>query len=348
MTTAATQPDGLLNFDAERYVRIQSGAVARGRELGSALAQRYAAGRVEEVVLLGTGGAGILMEPALRLAESRLSVPVRLRHPAEELAAGGPGLGAGSAVVIPSLSGTTKESVAAQELAHRHGAWTAVLTAHGDSPLAQAADLTLVNEAADDTSSESFYLQSILGIAGLAAETDDWGAAGSLGAHLESVPQHLLTAKTAYEDRAEQAAHFLAERDYHIITGAGYAWPEAHYYGMCILEEMQWIRTRPVHAAHFFHGTLELLEAGSSLVVLVGRDETRELTDRVLDFARTITEHILVIDTADADLGQLPPDVSAAMAPVVAAALLERVSAHLEVLRDHPLTTRRYYRRIDY
>jgi fructoselysine-6-phosphate deglycase len=33
---------------------------------------------------------------------------------------------------------------------------------------------------------------------------------------------------------------------------------------------------------------------------------------------------------------------------VVLATVLERLSAHLEVLRDHPLTTRRYYRRISY
>jgi len=32
----------------------------------------------------------------------------------------------------------------------------------------------------------------------------------------------------------------------------------------------------------------------------------------------------------------------------VLAALLERLSAHLEVLRDHPLTTRRYYKRVAY
>jgi fructoselysine-6-phosphate deglycase len=33
---------------------------------------------------------------------------------------------------------------------------------------------------------------------------------------------------------------------------------------------------------------------------------------------------------------------------VVLATVLERVSAHVEVLRDHPLTTRRYYRQVNY
>jgi fructoselysine-6-phosphate deglycase len=33
---------------------------------------------------------------------------------------------------------------------------------------------------------------------------------------------------------------------------------------------------------------------------------------------------------------------------VLLATVLERVSAHLEVKRDHPLTTRRYYKRVEY
>jgi fructoselysine-6-phosphate deglycase len=38
----------------------------------------------------------------------------------------------------------------------------------------------------------------------------------------------------------------------------------------------------------------------------------------------------------------------ALVSPVLLATVLERVSAHLEVLRDHPLTTRRYYKRVAY
>jgi len=33
---------------------------------------------------------------------------------------------------------------------------------------------------------------------------------------------------------------------------------------------------------------------------------------------------------------------------VVLAAAFERLSAHLEVVRDHPLTTRRYYKKGDF
>ena len=77
----------------------------------------------------------------------------------------------------------------------------------------------------------------------------------------------------------------IKDEPYHIITGAGSTWPEAYYYGMCILEEMQWIRTRPVHASDFFHGTLELVEKGVSVFVFKGEDASRPLVERVENFA---------------------------------------------------------------
>jgi fructoselysine-6-phosphate deglycase len=61
-----------------------------------------------------------------------------------------------------------------------------------------------------------------------------------------------------------------------------------------------------------------------------------------------VSKRVTVLDTAAHDLPGVSPDVRALVSPVVLAALLERLSAHLEVVRDHPLTTRRYYRRIAY
>jgi fructoselysine-6-phosphate deglycase len=61
-----------------------------------------------------------------------------------------------------------------------------------------------------------------------------------------------------------------------------------------------------------------------------------------------ITDTLQVIDTADFELLGFTPEVRALLAPALLATALERVSAHLEVLRDHPLTTRRYYRQLQY
>jgi len=337
----------MLNFDAERFLRIQRGAVAHSEGLRATVARLLEEG-APNLFFVGSGGAGILMQPAHHLLRAASTFPAHLANPAELMANGCPDLGPGSIVVMPSLSGTTAETVAALEYVHGRGAVVIALTGHGDTPLAAGADHAFINFAEDDTSSEMFYLQSLAIALAVVDARDEIPDGAELLAELTTLPELLLGAKRAFEDRAAELAAHLARSDYHVVTGAGTSWPEAFYYGMCILEEMQWIRTRPVHASDFFHGTLELVEPGVSLLLVMTEDTSRPLCDRVAAFARRYTDDLVVLDPAECELPGLSPRLRSLISPVILATLLERVSAHLEVLRDHPLTTRRYYKRVDY
>jgi len=335
------------NFDEERFIRIESGAVSLAAGIDAAVGACLEKD-AKNLFFLGTGGAAILMQPAAWLLGRRSGFPVFSEVCAELVVTGHRHLGPGSIAVLPSLSGTTRESLAALAYCKERGATTIGLTAHADSPLGKQADHALVNFAEDDTSSESFYLQSLLLVLSLMhrrGEYDDY--AGTLR-QLETLPHLFLELKRSVDAWAEAFAVTIEAEPYHIITGAGPVWPEAFYYGMCILEEMQWIRTRPVHASDFFHGTLELVEKGVSVFVLKGEDETRPLADRVESFARRYTEKVSVFDTKAYALPGISDPVRALVAPAVLATVFERVSAHLEVRRNHPLTTRRYYKRVDY
>ena len=337
----------MLNFDTDRFVRIQTGMVGIARDLGS-LVQRLVAEGADSLFFMGSGGAGILMQPAADLMQRTSALPCHNVLCAEIVLTGHKALGPKSVVLMPSLSGTTKESIAALDYVKAAGATVISITGHADTPLAKGADYALVNFAEDDTSCEMFYVTSL--VAALAAmqargERSDYDA---LMAQLDGLPQQLLAVKQAFEPRAEDMARAIAADGWHIITGSGAAWPEAYYYGMCILEEMQWIRTRPVHASDFFHGTLELLEKGVSVIVFAGEDETRPLTDRVISFAKDYTDKLTVLDTRDLPTTGLSPELRAMLAPALLATVLERLSAHLEVLRKHPLVTRRYYKRVAY
>jgi fructoselysine-6-phosphate deglycase len=337
----------MLNVDADRFLRIQTGAVSLAERLDRTIGQCLSAG-TRNLFFVGSGGAGILMEPAAALLQDRSSLPVHVRRPAELVATGSVHLCPDSLVVIPSLSGTTPESVEVLEFAHARGATVLSLTGHAGTPVADGADHSFVNAAEDDTSSESFYLQSLilaLSVMHHRGEIKDWS---EVIEQLQQMPRLLLEVKQQVEPESHRLATALSERDYHVFTGAGSTWPEAHYYAMCILEEMQWIRTRPVHAADFFHGTLELVEPGVSVVLFKGEDAARPLVERVEKFLPSVTEPATVLDTADFELPGLDRGTRALVSPVVLATVLERVSAHLEVIRDHPLTTRRYYKRMPY
>jgi fructoselysine-6-phosphate deglycase len=193
-----------------------------------------------------------------------------------------------------------------------------------------------------------FYLQTLLIVLSILAERGEYKNYDATVAELQKLPTLLADVKAAFEPKAAELAAAMKDEKYHIFTGAGSVWAEAYYYGMCILEEMQWIRTRPVHAADFFHGTLELVEQGVSVFVFKGEDASRPLTDRVENFAKRYTDKVRVLDAADAKLPGISPEVRSLISPVLLATRLERLSAHLEVLRNHPLTTRRYYKRVEY
>ena len=337
----------MLNFDKDRFIKIETGALAIAGEV-RALIKKLLADGVDRLYFMGTGGVQILTWPAIDLAQRRSIFPVSAEYPAQVVIDPPAALGKNSLVVLPSLSGTTKESVKLLAFLKARGVKTLSLTGHRDTPLAQDADYNFTNFAEDDTSSEMFYLQTLLIVLAVLAERGEYKNFDATVAELQTLPGLLADAKAAFEPAAAELAAAIKDEKYHIFTGAGSVWAQAYYYGMCILEEMQWIRTRPVHAADFFHGTLELVEQGVSVFVFKGEDASRPLSDRVESFARRYTDKVRVLDAADVKLPGISPEVRSLISPVLLATQLERLSAHLEVLRNHPLTTRRYYKRVEY
>lgn len=337
----------LLNFDEEGFLSAQSGALALAPRLHAAIASALAAGAFN-IHFLGTGGAAIMMRPAVQLLRRRSSFPVFDDPTAEHLVSEHPSLTKGSIVVIPSQSGTTLESVEMLKLARARGATVITLVGSEATPLGRGGDYVMVNPVTDVSSSESFYILSLLIALSLLRHRDEICNYDALLAEMQTLPKQLVSMKKAIEPRANYYARLLADRDYHIITAAGNAWPEALSFGMCTLEERQWIRARPVHASDFFHGTLELVEPEVSVFLFKGEDEARPLAERIERFVPAVGGRLTVIDTTDFSTMGISRELRALLSPVFLTTLLERVTGHLEVLRNHPLSTRRYYRRIQY
>jgi fructoselysine-6-phosphate deglycase len=337
----------MLNFDEAKFLENQRGAVACAEELHGVIEELLKGGS-DNLMFVASGGAAILMWPAASLLTTRSRFPARVEHAAELVVTGSKWLSERTIVVMPSRSGDTPETVEALQYCRNAGATVITLTGTPDSPLAAQADFNFTNPVADDNSSESYYIQSIfvaLSVMSARGELDNYGELIEGAARL---PEALLQAKRGFEPRARDVATRIAEAPFHMIVGAGGGWAEAMYYGMCILEEMQWILTRPVDAADFFHGPLELLEPGVNCLLLKGEDALRPLTDRVEAFMQAHTDRLTTIDCADIEPLDIPAELRSLMTPALLATVLERVSVHLEDLRDHPLTTRRYYRAMSY
>ena len=227
----------MLNFDEQRFLKIQSGAVALAPRIDLVVATALAAG-AKNLFFLGTGGVAYLMEPAVQLLQRNSSFPVFKDYPAELVLTGSANLTDKSLVVMPSLSGTTKESVAMLEKLKEIGATVVTLVGHAETPLGKGGMHVMTNFAEDDTSSESFYVQSLLVALSVMKARGEIADYQALVDEMPGLPAAFVAAKTAFEHRAEDFARIVAGSDYHLFTAGGNMWPEALYYAPCILEEM--------------------------------------------------------------------------------------------------------------
>ncbi|KAB2655135.1 SIS domain-containing protein [Brucella tritici] len=334
----------MLNFDPEQYLSVEKGAVALADTIDQVIGREFDNG-MRNIAFWGVGGVAFLNMPAVRMLQTMSPFPTIADMGAEVVLTDNVNVGPGTLIVFTSVSGTTKEAVAALDFAKKKGARVLTLCGTDDTPLAKLADVSLFNKCADPTSSENYYLQTLFIALSIIRRTTEYPPYERVISELKTLPELLVGVKQQFESRAADFAAEIKDEQHHIITGAGNSWYEAWYYAMCILEEMQWIWTRPIHASDFFHGTLELLEADTSVWILKGEDSTRPLAERVEKFATTVTKKVRVFDSRDFALPGLSDDVRALVSPIVFAAAFERLSTHLEKVRDHDLTTRRYYKK---
>jgi len=117
---------------------------------------------------------------------------------------------------------------------------------------------------------------------------------------------------------------------------------------VCVMMEMQWMHTFTGEAAEFFHGPFEVVLPDVPVLLYLGEDESRPITERVVRFCKKFTEKLLVYDSKDFEMKGVDKDVRAIFAPFVLEAATGRFMEHLSVWHNHPLSTRRYMWKFEY
>ena len=117
---------------------------------------------------------------------------------------------------------------------------------------------------------------------------------------------------------------------------------------MCYWEEQHWLRTKSIHAAEFFHGTLEIIDQDTPVTLFVGEDAQRSIALRAARFLPKICRNYTVIDTRDYALPGIDEGYRGAVCHLVMHAVTNRIDVHLEALTGHDMRLRRYYRKVDY
>ncbi len=331
----------MLKFDEDQFLtRAQSFLALQPRieEIVGGLSD------VEAVFLIGSGGTYAAMWPYEHLLRRNTTVPVRSAIAAELVLSGDALLNERSVAVFASASGTTEDVIACIEFCRARGVRTIGFTGIAESPIAQAVDHALITEP----DAWPFDLGLLLLTTRFLSERGEFAGYDKLVDQLQAVPQALVAVARQAEPLAEAFADRHRETDFHFVVGSGNLWGHAYLYSMCILEEMQWLHTTRVHGAEFFHGSLELIEPDTSVLLFVGEDETRPLMERVVAFSEKYSQATTVLDTADYPLEGIDDEFRGLLGPLVMDTITSRISKHLEKQRDHSLDLRRYYRVVEY
>ncbi|MBT2657773.1 SIS domain-containing protein [Bacillus sp. ISL-18] len=337
----------MLNFSREKYLKVTGGAIGLREEIERVVDQVYQKG-FKNLFLIGSGGAVATFYPFEYIVNSTSTIPAYAEIAAEFVLQNNKQLSEESLVILSSLSGTTEETVAAAKYCKERGATTIGITGEYNKPLADTVDFPLVNFAENDFASDSNQLVLFHLIFKLMHKNGDFPEYERFASQLEILPEKLIEAKEKFEPKAEAFAIVYKDEPYHMVVGSGTTWGRAYSYAMCVLEEMQWIKTKSIHAAEFFHGTIELVEEDTSMILLKGEDETRPLMNRVERFAEQYTKKLTVLDTKDYALEGISLEFRKYLSPIVTSTLLQRLSVHLEDKRNHSLEIRRYYRTVAY
>lgn len=330
----------LISFNEQEFLREESGAIMLKPEIENIVDGICRKG-YKNIFLIGIGGTFALAEQIGSIIKSRSCIDVYVENAAEFTVLGNKHFGKDSVVIVDSVSGDTKEVVEAVKLCKDTGAYVIGFIEKKDSPLAEAVDYLISFEGG---ALYKFYM-TVFRFMYNAGEFNEYG---KFFEELKALPKALLQMKKDADIKAEKFVDKYMDEPIHYLVGSGNLWGAAYSYAMCIMEEMQWMRTKSIHAAEFFHGTLEVIEKDTNVILFKGEDETRPLMDRVEAFVNRVSNKVTVFDTKDYELKGISKEFRGLIAPFVIRSVTERINKHLEFKRKHPLEIRRYYRRLEY
>lgn len=312
--------------------------VALRPKLTEAIREWVAAG-VKNVFFVGAGGSLINSYPAHYLLYRTLEIPV-FQVQSDEFNVGRPAaLGSESLVIIASYTGTTKETVAAAQMARDAGARVlAVCKAH--SPLSELADL-----AVEGTTDVAELLAAYVLCQELGVETLDYDG---VWAAFEAIPSAFLATVEETESQVHDIAVALKDEPIIFVLGAGPCYGWAYGLAMCYLQEMQWMQAVSFNSGEFFQGAFEMVVEDTAVINLMGEDPTRPLAERAQRFLDKYTRKAHHLDVATFSLPGIAPDMRGMVSALLFSRVVKRVVQHFEAVRGHNMDQRRYMSRTAY
>ena len=341
-----TEKVELIKFDQDKYLAEGEMIYALRGEV-EALADEVAKAGYSNIILLGIGGTEFEFAQFEYLVKKKSTVDIYGFDAANVNTLRPKEIKKDSLVITASASGNTVEIIEATKWMVEEGIRIVAFTKK-DGPLGKIAQHVIEANVTTGQCEYSYMLQAFF-IYSLLNRRGEFDNYEKFADQLKGAFKNLVDIRKSFEPRADKIAKAIHNAQYTVFTGSGSLWGETLLFAMCILEEMQWVRTRPVTSSQFFHGTLELVEPGVPVFIVKGEDEFRKQDTRVENFCKMINAEYYVLDTQEFAFEGLDAEFRELIVPwIVTSLLTERLAAHYEVYTKHNLEYRRYYRQFDY
>lgn len=336
----------MLKFNEQEY-RKSAELIREARPIAEKAADEISKKGYKNIFFTAVGGSLAPMLAMGEIAKQLTELPVFVEQAAELMVRGHRALGKDSVIITLSKSGDTKETVAIAKWCKENGMDVVCCTKNPNSPLAQASKYVIPMRHENGVEYE--YMLLYWFFLRLLKNNGDFTDYDEFADQLMKLPENLLEAKYKFDPIAKEAAKNYYKEPYMIWIGDGETWGETYLFSMCLLEEMQWLRTKSVTSSEFFHGTLELVEDDVCVFLIKGAGKCRVLDERAERFLKEHTKKLTVIDTMDFVLDGIDEKYRWIIAPTIASTVLvDRLAFHFEDNTKHSLDIRRYYRQFDY
>lgn len=328
----------MLKYDAAKMVeRMKKGLETKGQIIE--IADKMSKEGFSNIFFIGVGGTITYAWSIGETLKPLTTIEYYAEHAADFNTLGNKKFSKDSLVVVSSSTGDTKEVVEAVEKAKEAGARVIAFVGTPGTPLAEKADYYIPGGGYP-----AYYTLFLR----LVHNNGEYPEFDEMYANLEKLPELMPSVAEGAEKDAEEFARIHRDDAIQYLIGSGNMWGPTYSYAMCIMEEMQWMRTKSITAGDFFHGTLEVIGRDDSVILFYGEDATRPQMERAEKFLHTICKNVTVFDTAKYELPGIDPKFRGLFSPIVLSGITGRIGVYLEEYGKHPMPIRRYYRKLDY
>ena len=256
-----------------------------------------------------------------------------------------------SAIVVTcSLSGNTPETVAASKKAMELGASVISVTHIAGSPLALASHYQIIHGFEGSYGAKMEKPANVLALAAEILNTyEGYEHYNELQDGLTKIYDLINRAAASLEPTAKAFADAYKDMPILYVMSSGAAQMVAYSFSSFLMMEMQWVPASSFHSGEFFHGPFELVDKDVPYLLLMNDGPTRPMDIRALTFLQRFDAKVTVVDAKDFGLGSaVDKSVVEYFNPLMIGGVLRLYAEQLALVRNHPLTKRRYMWKLEY